>query len=139
MSVCVARTMAWSKVPSAALCEPCAAPCMHMHVRASKARKSSTSGTSAHAIVRLYAAALSYPAESADTASEYTIGLRTAQAQLTVWRVFYDVFFAVSSRWLTLCSAISCTYEASIGHIIKNCGLRIEIEDNACITGSGPT
>jgi hypothetical protein len=63
-----------------------------------------------HAIVRLHAAALSYPAESADASPEYTIGLRAAQAQLTVCRVFYDVFFAVSSGWLTLCSAISSTY-----------------------------
>jgi hypothetical protein len=55
-----------------------------------------------HAIVRLHAAALSYLAESADTASEFTICLCAAQAQLTVCSASDEFVMAVSFRRLTV-------------------------------------
>jgi hypothetical protein len=51
-----------------------------------------------HAIVQLHAAALSYPAESADIASEYSIELCAAQAQLTIFSISDCVFLTISSQ-----------------------------------------
>ena len=86
MSVCVARPMAWSKAP---ICGASASRALlQAYIQYSPRQQDSTNhphlDLPLHAIVRLHAAALSYPAESADASPEYTIGLCAAQAQLTV-------------------------------------------------------
>jgi hypothetical protein len=58
---------------------------MHIHVRASKAHKPSTSGVSAPRHRPLHAATLSYPAEFADIASEYSIGFELRSFRLELW------------------------------------------------------
>jgi hypothetical protein len=71
-------------------------------------------GLPLHAIVRLHAAALSYPAESADASLEYYNWLVRSACAAYGFNVFDGAFFAVSFRWLTLFSAISSIYKRCI-------------------------
>jgi len=58
---------------------PCAAPCIHIHVRASKARQPIAYSSFRSTPSSISPAALSYVAESADIAFEYTMSLRPTQ------------------------------------------------------------
>jgi hypothetical protein len=60
------------------------------------------------------AAALSYPAESADASPEYCSLLVRSACAAHDFNVFDGAFFAVPFRWLTLFSCISSTYKVSI-------------------------
>jgi hypothetical protein len=55
--------------------------------------QANTSEASRQAVVQSHTAALSYPAESADIASEYSIGLCATQTQLTVYNVSNGAFW----------------------------------------------
>ena len=92
----------------------CAAPCMHIHVRASKARKSSTSGTSAP---RHCPFIPKFPALTGNfgIVAEFTIGLR-----------FANGFGARCSQP----SNGASTYKSRIGHIMEDRGLRFEMKHN---------
>jgi hypothetical protein len=65
-----------------------------------------------HAIVQLHAAALSYPAESADASLESTIGLCVAQAQLTVCSVSDSVFWLPRLLAFSFYTGFSFIYES---------------------------
>jgi hypothetical protein len=72
-----------------------------------------------HAIVRLHAAALNYLVESADIASEYSIGLYATQSANYSLRGIPRCFLAISLQRLTLFSAIAFTSNVVLGVFVE--------------------
>ena len=125
MSVCVAGR--WREAESAYARS--AVPCAVRHTYSTAFGQHDTTAHRIfifplHAIVQLHAAALSYPAESADASPEYTIGLCAAQAQLTVCSVFERCVFSclVDPPAISIYTHIYCVtlFYPDVQHII-NC------------------
>ena len=98
VGVCVFGRRLAREASSAAVCSPCDAPCMDIHVRASKAHSPSTSETSTSSRRPFPPAALSYLAESADIASDPSTSLGACALLPSVIHGFVGFLAAVHKQ-----------------------------------------
>jgi len=94
---------------------------MHAYARPRKqSSQANTSEASRQAVVQSHTAALSYLAESADIASEYSIWLCFAVRSFQFAAHPTCVFSRLMSA-ADLFPVVDRTYQSSIGHIMTNC------------------